>query len=117
MNATQIARVCHETNRAYCATLGDWSQPQWEMAPQWQRESAIKGVRAVEDGAVKEPEDSHRSWLKEKEETGWKYGPVKDPEAKTHPCMVAYASLPENQRVKDHLFLAVVRALMEESAP
>jgi hypothetical protein len=27
MTPTQIARVCHEVNRAYCQSLGDDSQP------------------------------------------------------------------------------------------
>jgi hypothetical protein len=34
MTTTDIAKVCHETNRAYCETLGDNSQPPWEEAPE-----------------------------------------------------------------------------------
>jgi hypothetical protein len=36
----QVARVCHEANRAYCQTLGDNSQPAWDDAPEWQKDSA-----------------------------------------------------------------------------
>lgn len=39
MTEDQIARVCHEVNRAYCQALGDNSQPTWEEAPQWQRQN------------------------------------------------------------------------------
>jgi hypothetical protein len=39
------------------------------------------------------------------------YGEVKDAVAKTHPCMVPYDDLPEFQRKKDALFLAIVRVL------
>ncbi len=106
-----IAKVCHEANRAYCATLGDSSQPPWEDAPAWQRESAIKGVDHALANAGAKPSDSHQSWLREKEAAGWKYGPVKDPEKREHPCFVAYDQLPPEQRAKDALFLAVVRAL------
>lgn len=28
---------------------------------------------------------------------GWKYGEAKDPEAKTHPCLVPFDKLPEFQ--------------------
>ena len=101
------ARVCHEVNRAYCAAIGDHSQPAWASAPEWQRESAAKGVRF----ALGNPSDSHESWLAEKRQAGWKYGPVKDPEAREHPCFVPYDDLPIEQRVKDYLFLAVVRAM------
>lgn len=57
------------------------------------------------------PEDSHNSWLAEKESGGWVYGPEKDEGAKTHPCMVPYDDLPVEQRRKDALFLAVARTL------
>jgi hypothetical protein len=105
----QIAKVAHEVNRAYCAAIGDLSQPAWEDAPDWQRSSAIKGVQEVMT-----PEQRHESWLADKREAGWKYGPVKDPEKKEHPCFVPYAELPLEQRVKDYLFGAVVAAMKGE---
>lgn len=55
------------------------------------------------------PEQSHESWLKEKADTGWKYGPVKDPEKKEHPCFVPYSELSEAQKKKDEIFVGVVR--------
>jgi len=45
MNVEQVARVAHEANRAYCESIGDTSQVRWEDAPQWQRDSALKGVQ------------------------------------------------------------------------
>lgn len=101
------ARAAHEANRAYCLALGDTSQPSWEDAPEWQRSSAVNGVRGVlVDGNG--PRESHASWLREKEATGWKFGPVKDPEKKEHPCFVPYNELPSEQRAKDHVFVRVV---------
>lgn len=102
----------HEANRAYCASLEDLSQPAWEEAPDWQMESAIKGVAAIMDDPDMTPEMSHESWLKEKVATGWAYGPVKDPEIKEHPCMVPYTELPENQKMKDALFTSIVKAIV-----
>lgn len=72
-------------------------------------ESAVKGVEGVLHG--NNPEQSHECWLKEKHETGWKYGPVKDPGKKEHPCMVPYIELPPEQRVKDELFVGTVKML------
>jgi hypothetical protein len=109
----QIARVCHEANRAYCAALGDDSQPAWEDAPEWQRLSAINGVTMHLDNRRAGPEASHNAWMKEKQETGWKYGPVKNPEAKEHPCMVPFEQLPPEQQAKDVLFRNVVHALAD----
>lgn len=111
MRTEEIARVCHEVNRAYCASLGDTSQPAWEAAPEWQRESAMRGVAHAQLNPDAKPSDSHESWLAEKKAAGWKYGPVKDPEKKEHPCFVPYAELPPEQKTKDFLFLAVIRSL------
>ena len=83
MDMDQIARVCHEVNKAYCKALGDNSQPTWEDAPEWQRSSARMGVDLHTMGNFG-PEASHISWMKQKVDEGWVYGPVKDPEAKTH---------------------------------
>lgn len=111
MQNYDIARVCHEVNRAYCTSLGDHSQPAWEDAPEWQRQSAITGVGFTLSNPDAKPSDSHDSWLAEKRADGWKFGPVKNPEAKEHPCFVEYNELPSEQKAKDYLFQAVVRTL------
>lgn len=103
------ARAAHEANRAYCIAIEDFSQPSWDHAPDWQKSSARNGVVGAMNGAT--PEQSHESWLAEKMATGWKYGPVKDPEKKEHPCFVPYSELPPNQRAKDAIFVNVVRAV------
>ena len=102
-----IAKVAHEVNRAYCAALGDNSEPAWEDAPEWQKESALLGVDLHLSGDHG-PEASHESWSAQKIRDGWKYGPVKDPEKKEHPCLVPFADLPKEQQAKDFLFRAVV---------
>ena len=107
----QIAHVVHEANRAYCLELGDTSQPPWSEAPDWQKESAINGIRAVLNGTANSPEKQHQNWMDEKIAAGWKYGPVKAPEKKEHPCLVPYADLLLEQQIKDHLFRAIVTAL------
>lgn len=107
----KIAQMCHEVNRAACLAFGDMSQPSWQDAPDWQKESAIKGVKFTLAHPDAPPSASHDSWLEEKRRTGWTYGPVKDPEAKTHPCFVPYRDLPPEQKLKDYLFQAVVRTM------
>jgi hypothetical protein len=113
MNVVQIATVCHETNRAYCESIGDYSQKPWEIADQWQRDSAISGVRFAIDNPGAPASAQHDAWFADKTKDGWKFGPVKDPDKKEHPCMVAYDALPVEQRIKDHLFKAVVWAFVD----
>jgi len=105
-----IARVCHEVNKAYCESLGDFSQPKWEDAPPWQRESARMGVDFHLMGDFG-PEASHISWMKNKLDEGWVWGPVKNVEKKHHPCIVPFSMLPKEQQAKDFIFRAVVHAL------
>lgn len=110
----QIASVCHETNRQYCATLEEKRQRPWDDAPEWQCDSARKGVSlhwaALEEGKDPLPEVSHHAWLAQKKAEGWSYGEVKDETAKTHPCFLPYHELPAAQRLKDYLFVNVVKA-------
>jgi RyR domain len=112
-----IASVCHEANRAYCATLGDNSQPSWVDAPEWQKQSAINGVKfhltAHGEGRTPSPSASHDSWLAEKRADGWKYGPDKNPDTKEHPCFIPYEGLPTSQKLKDYIFGAIVKAYYE----
>lgn len=107
-----VASVAHEVNRSYCIGLGDNSQLIWEDAPEWQRTSAINVVRFLAENLDATPENTHESWLRDKEADGWRYGPVKDAEKKEHPCFLPYAELPAEQRIKDHLFRTIVRLLV-----
>lgn len=101
-----IAIACHMANRAYCVALGDLSQPLWMDLDQETRDSANIGVCGVLNGNT--PEQSHASWVVFKGNCGWVYGPKKDSMVKTHPCMVPYGDLPEEQRLKDDLFIDTV---------
>ena len=110
LDIEQIAELAHNVNRLYCQMLGDDSQLSWPLAPQWQRDSAIEGVRFHLANPDAGPSASHDSWLSHKRNEGWSYGPVKDIAKKEHPCFVPYEALPVEQQVKDHLFQAVIHA-------
>lgn len=108
-----IGRVCHEANRAYCVTLGDYSVPPWDAAPDWQKDTVKLGVAFHLNNWEATPERSHESWLAEKARTGWTFGPIKDEEKKEHPCFVPYAALPVEQKMKDYIFSHIVHAYLE----
>jgi hypothetical protein len=108
----RAAKAAHEANRVLCLALGDTSQPAWEDAPDWQRNSAYSGVSMIAENPATTPEQSHEGWLKVKAADGWKYGEKKDPDKKEHPCFVPYSELPAPQRLKDEMFGLVVRAVL-----
>ena len=107
----EIAEVCHEVNRAICEASGDSSQKPWADAEDWQRASAVAGVKYTLAHPDATPADQHDAWSADKLSAGWVYGPTKDASAKTHPCLVPYDQLPFEQRVKDHAFRAVVATM------
>lgn len=119
MKIEQIAQIAHEANRAYCHIIGDSSQVSWEAAPEWQRQSVIKGVEfhldSLNMGITPSTSASHESWLNEKraDRGGWKWGPVKDPEKMEHPCFLPYEQLPIEQRMKDYIFAGIVHSFFD----
>lgn len=107
----QIARVCHQANKAYCEMLGDLSQVDWESAPDWQRLSATLGVEFHHQHPDATDSASHNSWMAQKVAEGWVYGPVKDADKKEHPCIVPFEELPVEQQIKDAIFRTLCKAM------
>jgi len=54
------------------------------------------------------PEEAHDNWVQAYKDMGWKYGPIRDSEEKTHPDMVPFEKLPKDEQDKDAIFLAVI---------
>lgn len=108
----QAAIVAHEANRVWCQLNGDDSQPVWDDAPDWQKDSARNGVEFHLQNPMAGDDASHNNWMQHKIDEGWHYGETKDPEAKTHPCLVPFHALPFEQRVKDALFRHIVHAIL-----
>ena len=102
-----IAKLAHSVNKAYCESIGDNSQVSWDDAPEWQKTSAINGVKFHLKNKDSKPEDSHNSWLAEKKKDGWKYGYEKDIKKKEHPCFLPYNQLSVQHQSKDYIFKAI----------
>lgn len=113
MKTLAIAMLCHSINAAYCQSLGDDSQPTWDDAPDWQKNSAVAGVEMHIANPDATPEQSHESWYAQKEAEGWVYGEVKDVDKKEHPCFLPYDELPPEQKAKDYLFRATVHLMKD----
>ena len=97
-------------------SIGDDSQLPWDEAPEWQRDSAMRGVRTAIANPNITAEDMHEAWAAEKMNDGWKFGYEKDADEKTHPCLVPFNQLPEDQQYKDRLFIDTIRAAYGNAA-
>jgi len=113
MTKTDIAQICHEANRALCVTLGDLSQLPWADAPEWQRESALKGVTFRAENPDAPASATHEAWSADKIADGWVWGMEKNVIAKTHPCLVPFDMLPPMQQAKDVLFGVICMGLLQ----
>lgn len=105
------ARMCHEMNRFVQLTNpSEEANKPWDHYDDDFKEITREGVRNALSGG-KTPEQQHEAWLKAKAADGWVYGPYKDFEKKTHPCMVRYDDLDVVDQMKDQMFLTVVKEM------
>jgi hypothetical protein len=109
-----LAAACHSSWFSYTVLgLGEPGEP-WPTAPDWQKDSLRAGVKFWDAKCAEQETEmpfesmirllaplSHVNWMAHKKAEGWVYGPEKDPEKKTHHCMVPYNDLPEDQKKKD----------------
>ena len=108
-----VAKICHEANKAYCEAHGDKSQKPWDKAPAWQKDSALDGVQFCLANPDAPTSANHDNWMARKLAEGWTHGAEKDAEQKTHPCLVPFGELPVHQRFKDKLFKWIVVGLRD----
>jgi hypothetical protein len=107
------ARACHEANKMYCESIGDTSQVTWDAASEVVKQAAYSGVIFALENPDVTPEQMHMNWKRDKIKAGWIYGPVKNEVTRTHPCLVNYEDLPEDQRVKDDILIMVVQMSLD----
>jgi hypothetical protein len=79
----------------------------------WDRDEAFRAqfVQVVERQCGPDrqtsPVDLHADWVRAYKAMGWVYGPVRDPEQRTHPDLVPYQDLDQLERDKDAVFVAL----------
>lgn len=111
LTSRQIAQVCHEAIRAYCASIGDYSYPTWDMAAEWLESSTTAIVSLVLSGSEVTSEKCHEKWLSFMGSSGWKFGMLKAPEKLEHDAMMPFPKLSEKERIKYDLLISIVQAL------
>ena len=107
----RMAVMCHQANKTWCELHGDLTQRDWALAEQWQRDSAIAGVKFRLANPNAGQDAQHNAWMQSKLDQGWVYGEVKDADKKTHPCLVSFERLPLFQQKKDAIFCAIIDTL------
>ena len=106
-----IAEFVHETLSNWARLRGMPEYPSWADAEDWMRASTIESVEHVLNDQDAAPGAQHEQWIEQKIRDGYKWGKKKDDKAKTHPMLVPFAELPVDERAKDAIIVALVRAL------
>ena len=102
-----IAKVCDAANAVCCALHGE--EPlAWDNGG---REASIASVKFLLMHPDAGDSALHKDWTAMKLKDGWSWGSEKDPEQKTHPCLVPFESLPPYQQEKDRIFIGIVRTM------
>lgn len=111
MDPKYIARIAHEADRTLAAINGDMTVGGWNNLHGWERTSAIAGVKH----AIALPEASaatlHQLWINDKAEAGWMRGATFSLTDKKDPLLLPWNRLTPLQRLREEMFLAVVRSL------
>lgn len=98
--------LIHEAVKALNDAHNEYTIP-WEA----NKASVCAGIeRLLGKDGNESFEDNHNAWMAYKYAEGWVYGETKSAEAKTHPCLVPFLSLPPIQQAKDMIFSGIVRA-------
>jgi hypothetical protein len=115
-----VAELAHNLNRDYCRMFGLPIQPPWEELPESNKEGRIKAVATHAEtfarGEKVTPQSAHKMWMDFKAGQGWTYGPEIDGEKKTHPNMREWELLDDSEKIKDRLFIGLIRTFFSPSA-
>lgn len=115
INVETVAQMCHVANVVYsnaCTGLM-MQQKSWDELGIGEKKGRIEAIRKISSGEIMAPRQNHDAWMKARRAEGWVYGVTKDEDNKTHPCLVDYDELPEEQRVKDDIFFSIIFGLLE----
>ncbi len=107
----RIGRIAQDINRTYFESLGDNSQVNWENTAVEERELIVEGVRFHINHPNASASSGHEKWLDKKRVEGWKFGKIKNEEAREHPFFLPFADLPKEEKGKYFIFKAVVNGL------
>jgi hypothetical protein len=110
---SEIAQVCYEVNREYQAALSETPGPAWEdLDTEAQRHlaAAVNTHRHL----TLTFQESHELWMRNMIGMGWQWGAQKDTTHKLHPCLVHWGALPQSQRIKDIIFVTLIKLLRDK---
>ena len=81
----------------------------------YERKKQVRGtVNAVIENPYITAKEIHIKWENIKLKDGWKYAPATDRSKKLHACLVPFEKLNDYQKMKDDIFIEIVKNIYNE---
>ncbi len=106
------AKVAHQVNQAIRDFYGEDALPDWDKSSEELRNRGVIGVEQIIAKPETTPKEIHEIWISNMAKDGWRLGPVHDGVKKTHPNMCAYEELDDVQKLKDIIYITVVKTMV-----
>lgn len=106
------ARIANAVNNALRMHFNEPANAAWDELDDESRHRALIGVAKAAEMPDMTPPECHKLWVESMAKDGYRYGEQIDYVRKEHPAMVPYTQLPEPQKLKTQLFLAIVRSVL-----
>jgi len=109
--------VCWEANRAYNSQIRPDAipaMPAWYDLPNSQKNSIINGINYLISHPEATIKENHENWLKYKRAEGWVFGIDNNCVLKTSPYLKEFDELSSESKLKDLIFVTLVRAMTNE---
>lgn len=104
----KIAEQAHAVNNVWTKEVGNETRPEWNTLSQEDKEHYIHAVSNAIDSKLYSPAEAHKQWSTWMLAQGWEHGEYNRDEKK-HPNLIPFEQLPESEKVKDILFIAVCK--------
>ncbi len=74
-----------------------------EYIPNPENTNDILLDKSLNELMEKMAKNTHENWAKQRISEGWTYAEKRDDKAKTHPCLIPYEDLPEQEKEYDRI--------------
>lgn len=81
----------------------------WDMLPKEHKQALYENILYIIKNPSTTAEIEHRIWAEKKINQGWKYGKKKNRAKKIHNCLVSFDELNFYQKLKDQVFIDIVK--------
>lgn len=113
MEKTKIAKIAFNMIQVIRIYNNESDIENYDNLDYERKSQVMKTVDAVVENPYITAQDMHKEWADAKLFDGWRYGPETIRKEKLHNCLVPFEMLGTLQKLKDDLFIKIVKELID----